>query len=98
MLNLDLMLQEFALGGDHRTAQLLEDQPSSLVARQTELALELPGGDPRMVRGDQIGCPEPRPQRRVCPVHHRPRRRRGLLSAVLALPQQPAAVHLARPH
>ncbi len=34
-----------------------------------ELALELHRGDPRMVGGDQVGRPEPQPQRRLGVVH-----------------------------
>ena len=90
LVDLDLALQQLALGRDHRPAQLLQHQPRGLIARQPELALELLGRDPRMVRGDQVGRPEPRPQRRARPVHHRPGRHRRLLPAVPCTPQMPA--------
>ncbi len=96
LVDLDLTPQEPALERDHRTAELLQDQPGGLIARKTELALQLLGGDPGVVGGDQVGGPEPGPQWRMGPVHHRARRRRCLLAAVLALPQQPLPVHLAR--
>ena len=65
------------------------------VARQPELVLKLLGRDPRMMRGDEVGRPEPCAQRRARRVHHGPGRQRGLLPAALALPDKPAAMHLA---
>jgi hypothetical protein len=72
LVDLDLARQQATLGRDHRAPQLLQDQPRGLIARQRQLALQLLGRDPRMMRGDQVGRPEPRPQRRVRSVHHRP--------------------------
>jgi hypothetical protein len=63
LIDLDLAAERLALGGDHRSAQLLQDQPASLVARDPELALELHGGDPRCLGADQVGRPEPQRER-----------------------------------
>ncbi len=107
LVDLDLALQELALGSDHRPAQLLQDQPRRLVAREPELALELLGGDPRVMGGDQISRPKPGAQRRARSMHHRPGRHRGLQGAGRALPQvpplehpgaAPAAARAAEPH
>jgi hypothetical protein len=87
LVDLDLAAEGLALGGDHRQAQLLQDQPSGLIAGDPELALELHGGDPRRVGRHQIGSPEPESQRRTGAVHDGPRGDRGLLVAFGALPE-----------
>ncbi len=96
LVDLDLALERLTLRGDHRAAQLLENQPPGFIPRQAELALELLGRDPRMVCGDQVRGPKPRPK--WCPraVHHRARRHRGLMPARRANPQVPARL-AARP-
>ncbi len=43
LVDLDHALEQLTLRGDHRAAQLLEDQPRGLIPRQAELALELLG-------------------------------------------------------
>src|SRR5665809_51769 len=93
VVDLYLALQGLALGSHHRPAQLLQDQPRRLVAREPELALQLLGRDPGVMGGDQIGGPEPGPQRGARSVHHRPGRDRGLQSAGRALPEVPALEH-----
>ncbi len=74
LVDLDLVRERRALGRDHRAAQLLQDQPRRLIAREPELALQLLGRDPGVVGGDQVRGPEPRSQRRARAVHHGPGR------------------------
>lgn len=87
LVDLDLPPKRLSLGGHHRPAQLLEDQPGGLVARDPELTLELDGGNPRRVGGDEVGGPEPEPKRGVDPMHDRPRGDRRLMMTPRALPQ-----------
>jgi hypothetical protein len=54
LIDLDLAAQRLALGRDHGAAQLVQDQPRGLIARQSQLTLPLLGRDPRMVGGHQI--------------------------------------------
>jgi hypothetical protein len=90
LVDLDLLAQQGALGRDHRPAQLLQDQPRGLIPREAELALQLLGGDPGVMGGDQIGRPEPQPQRHARAVHHGARRHRRLAPTRGAHPQVPA--------
>jgi len=57
------------------------DRLAALVARKTELPLELDGGHPRRVAGDEVGGPEPDAERRVRPLHHRPGHHPRLVAA-----------------
>ena len=93
VVDLHLALQGLALGGHHRPAQLLQDQPCRLVAREPELSLQLLGRDPGVMGGDQMGGPEQGAQRGAGSVHHRPGRDRGLKSAGRALPEVSAFEH-----
>src|SRR5215211_1434811 len=93
LVDLNLALERLALGRDHRAPQLVQHHPRGLVTADSELALQLLGRDPRMMRGNQIGRPEPRPQRLAGAVHQRARRDRRLRAAALALPHQPAPMH-----
>src|ERR1700684_566934 len=93
LVDLDLAAQRGALGGDHRPAQLLQDQPGGLIAAEAELALQLLGGDPGRVGRDQIGRPEPEAKRSAGPVHDGPRGDRGLVMAAGALPEVAALQH-----
>src|SRR5215217_733297 len=93
VVDLHLALQGLALGSHHRPAQLLEHEPGGLIARESELSLQLLGRDPGVVGGDQIGGPEPGAQRGARSVHHRSGRDRGLKSASRALPEVPALEH-----
>src|SRR5207245_5531469 len=56
-------------------------------ARDPELALQLQRRDPRPVRCDQVGRPNPQRQRQTRLVHHRSRGHRRLPTAGLALPK-----------
>jgi hypothetical protein len=47
LVDLHFAAQGLALGGDHHPAQLLQDEPGGLIAREAELALQLLGGDAR---------------------------------------------------
>src|SRR6202048_411389 len=83
LVDLHHALQRLALGIDHRSSELLRQQPSSLV-RDAELGLEL---DCRHAIG--VGChevrgPVPHRQRQLGPVHRRPGRDRRLATAVKA--------------
>jgi len=74
LVDLDLAPQRLALGGDHRRHELVHHRPRGLVSTDAELALKLLGADPGPERRDQIGRPEPRPQRQPGLVHDRARR------------------------
>lgn len=92
LVDLHLARQRGALGRDHRASELLQDQPCGLIPRQAELALELLGRDPGVMRGDEVGGPEPQPQRRARAVHDCPRRHRSLVLARGADPQVPTGL------
>ena len=47
------------VGSHHADAKLVKDLESSLVARQSELPLELDGRHAGRLTGDQVSCPEP---------------------------------------
>jgi hypothetical protein len=89
LVDLYLVLELLALGRDHRSAQLVQDQPGGLVTRQAELTLQLLGGDPGVMGGDQVRRPEPRAQRCAGAVHDRARRHRRLVPTRRADPQMP---------
>ena len=63
---------------DGRSSELVEEHPRRLVAADPELALEGEGGEPALVRDEQVGRPEPDDERRPCPVEDRAGGRRGL--------------------
>lgn len=93
LVDLDLTPKGFTLRRHHRPAQLLQDEPRGLIARDPELALKLDRRDPGRVGGDQVGGPEPEPKRCPGAVHDRPRSDRGLLMAIRALPEVTALEH-----
>lgn len=92
LVDLDLFLEQLAAGGNHRRPQLVQHRPGRLMATEPELALKLLGADPGMERCDQIGGPEPGPQRGARPVHHGPGGDRGLVAAGRADPQVPTGL------
>lgn len=47
----------------------MKDLECGFVARQTELPLELDGRHAGSLTGDQVSCPEPHRERRVCAFH-----------------------------
>ena len=83
LVDLHHALQRLALGINHRSSQLLRQQPSRLV-RDAELSLELDCRHAIGVRRHEMRCPEPHRQRQLRPVHHRPGRYRRLATAVEA--------------
>src|ERR671937_203659 len=89
----DLAPKRGSLGGDHRSAQLLEHEPGGLVATQPGLALKLLGRDPGRVGGDQVGGPEPEAKRGAGAMHDRSRGHRRLMVAASALPEVAALEH-----
>jgi hypothetical protein len=76
-------LQRLAAGINHRSSQLLRQQPSRLVC-DAELGLELDCRHAIGVRRHEMRGPEPHCQRQLRPVHHRPGRYRRLATAVEA--------------
>src|SRR5919201_4633134 len=93
LVDLDLAPKRGSLGGDHRSAQLLEHEPGGLVATQPGLALKLLGRDPGRVGGDQVGGPEPEAKRGAGAMHDRSRGHRRLMVAASALPEVAALEH-----
>jgi hypothetical protein len=63
-------LQRLALRIDHRSPELLRQQPGGLVG-DTELGLELDCRHAIRVRCHEVRGPEPHRQRQLGPVHHR---------------------------
>src|SRR5437773_3928087 len=59
LVDLDLALERLALRRDHRRPELVQHHPRRLVTTDPQLTLQLDRGDPRMMRGDQVGRPEP---------------------------------------
>jgi len=57
------------VGPHHADAELVKDLESGLVARQSELPLELDGRHAGRLTGDQVSCPEPYRERRVRAFH-----------------------------
>src|SRR4051794_39304102 len=90
VVDLHLALQGLALGSHHRPAQLLEHEPGGLIARESELSLQLLARDPGGVGGAQMGAPEPGARGGARSVHPRPGRARGRKSASRAPPEGPA--------
>src|SRR5512147_1254697 len=80
--------------GDHRPAQLGGEQPSRLVRSQSQLSLQLQGGDAVGVGGHQIRRPEPDGELELRGVHHRAGGHRGLPPAGGALPGEGLARQL----
>lgn len=68
----------------HSGAQLVQNLESRLVPLEAKLTLKLRGAHPRRVAGDQIGRPEPRPERRVGALHDRTGRQRHVATALAA--------------
>lgn len=87
LIHFHLAAQRLSPGPEHCPAQFLEHRPGRFVAVDAELTLKLERRHPRRVRGDQVGRPEPLPQRRACTVQHRAGCHRGLMAARLALPE-----------
>ena len=85
LIDLDDALQLFTLGVDHRSAELLGQQPRRLVGAKAKLPHELLGRHPIRMRRHQMGRPEPRRQRKLGSVHHGPGGHRGLLPACSTL-------------
>src|SRR5712672_184938 len=83
LVDLRHALQRLALRIDHRSSELLRQQPSSLV-RDAELGLELDCRHAIGVRGHEVRGPEPHRQRQLGPVHRRPGGERRLATAIKA--------------
>jgi hypothetical protein len=83
-----------AVRSDHGATELLQHDPRRFIPAQTELSLELPRGEPRRVRGHQIGRPEPVAHSHARPMRHRPRRHRDLVATGSALQQRPARLRI----
>jgi len=92
-INLYLTAQHLALGRDHCSAQLLQDQPRGFIAAKPELTLQLHGGNPRCVGGHKVRRPEPKTKRCAGAVHHRSGRDRSLVVTGGALPEMTALQH-----
>ena len=68
----------------HADAQLVKNLEGSLVARQPELPLELNSRYAGRLTGDQVRCPEPNRERRVCARHDRTGRKARIAAALPA--------------
>ena len=85
-VDFDQARQRRAVGRDHGPAQLGAQQPGRLVRAETQLLLQLQGGDTIGVGGHQIRRPEPDGQWQLRAMHHRAGGDRGLLAATGTLP------------
>ena len=63
LVDLDDALEKASPGIDHGAAELRQEQPGALVAAQAQLGLQLQGGDPVGVAGDDVDGREPGLQR-----------------------------------
>src|SRR5712671_726061 len=79
-------LQQAAVRRYHRPAQLVQQQPSRLVAADAELRLRLLGGNAVRMARQLVDRLEPRPQRQLAPMHDRTGRHRRLPVAAGTLP------------
>src|SRR3954454_21538833 len=59
LVGLDPAGQGLAIRADHGLAELVQPAPGGLVAAETELPLQLGGGDPALARGHQVDGEEP---------------------------------------
>jgi len=89
LVHLDQIDQRGAIGVDHGAAQLMQQQPGSLVAAQPELGLKLQGRDPVRMAAEEMDCGEPQGQRQLAAVHRCSGRHRGLPAAPGAFPGEP---------
>ena len=87
LVDLDQVLQQAPVGGDHRAAQLVQQEPGGLAASEAKLSLELQRGDAVGMAGDDVRGEEPRLEGQVAAVDDGPRRHRGLATAVGTLPR-----------
>jgi hypothetical protein len=90
-VDFDEICKQRTFGINHSSAQLLEHQPSRLVAAQPELALELECRNAIRVAGDEMDRHEPSRQRQLRPMHHRSGRHRRLPTADCTFPGEPLA-------
>jgi hypothetical protein len=81
IVDLDLTPKRFARDIDHRSAELVKHHPGGFVAPKPKLALEEECRNTPLVGGHQVGCPEPKGQRGLGIVKHRPRGQRNLIAA-----------------
>src|SRR5665213_1939719 len=88
LVGLHHSLQQAAVGRHHRTAQLVQQQPSSLVAGDAELRLRLLGGNAVRMARQLVDRLEPRPQRQLAPMHDGTGGHRRLPMATGALPSE----------
>jgi hypothetical protein len=84
LIDFDHPFEGFPIGIDHRSPQLLGQQPGGLVG-EPELILQLPRRHPVGMRRHQMRGPKPSRQRQLGAMHHAARRDRGLTTAVEAL-------------
>jgi hypothetical protein len=85
-INLYLAVQRFPGYIHHCPTELVKQHPGGLIAGQAELSLEQQGRNSALVRGHQIGRPEPLGQRDLRPVKNCSRCWRDLVTATRTLP------------
>ena len=81
LIDLDDPFERLPVRIDHRSPQLLCQQPGGLVG-EAELILQLPRRHPVGMRRHQMRGPKPNRQRELRAMHHGPCRDRGLTTAV----------------
>ncbi len=91
LVDLDEVLKGTAIGSDHRPAELVQQQPGSLVAAKAQLGLQLKRGDPVGMAGHDVRGEKPGPERQVAAMHHRASCHRGLPTATGTLPRRAPA-------
>ena len=97
LIDFDQVLKQAAIGGDHGTAQLVQQEPGTLVAAEPELSLELQGGDAVRVAGHDVGGHEPCLQGQVAAMHDCACAHRGFLAAGCTFPARPATLQFPAP-
>ena len=97
LIDLDQVLKQAAIRIDHGTAQLVQQEPGTLVTAEPELGLELQGGDTVRVAGHDVNGHDPGLQGQVAAVHDRACGHRSLLPAGRTFPARPATLQSPAP-
>ena len=86
VIELDIAMERLAGRVDHGSSQFVEHHPGRFVASDSELTLDEQRRDTALVRGHQVGRPEPLRERRLRVVENRAGSQRDLMPALGALP------------
>ncbi len=92
VIDLNLAAQLFSTGSDHRTAQLVEAGPRSLITPQAQRPLQPEGADTALLVCDQPDRTKPDPQRQFAPFEYSPSCDRNIRPAASTTQQSSSTV------